>query len=135
MLLVPDYVPWDLEANRQRLETRYGLRLQREHADCMAAPVADWIYKRRCGVGQASAGLAAAVRNGRMSREAALQQLTGLDELGERFPLEEASDFLERVGMTEDDVVACAQREPAPYFDATFRAVGLARKLLRLSIA
>jgi hypothetical protein len=134
-VLLPDHVEWDVAANRARLESRYGVELGADHADCLAGPVADWIYKRRCGFGQKSATIAAAVRNGKLGREEALQRLDGLDEFGAGFPAEEASVFLERVGMSADEVAACAALSPRPYFGMTFRAIGLARRVMGLSIA
>lgn len=133
-LLLPDYLDWNKTANRQSLQGKYAIEVGAEHADCFGAPVADWLYKRRCGFGQKAASLAAAVRNGHVPRDEGLALLAGLDEFGERFPAEEAAPFLERIGMTADEVEACAPRRPQPYFDAVFRAVGFARELLGFSI-
>lgn len=135
-VLVPDHVEWDPEANARRLVARYpGVEIQAEHADCLAAPVADWLYKRRCGFGQKSAGLAARVRAGRMSRDDALRALDTLDEFGESFPSEGAGPFLGATGLSETDVRAASQRTPDRYFSLVFRAVGTTRRTLGLSIA
>lgn len=134
-LLLPDYVEWDLAANRKALQERYGIVVGPEHADCLAAPIADWLYKRRCGYGQKAASLAAAVRNGLVPREEALALLADLDEFGERFPEQAAAGFLERIGMTAGEVAGCATLRPQAYFDTTFRLVGLARELMGFSVA
>lgn len=133
-LLLPDYLDWDKTANRQALGEKYGITIGGEHADCFGAPVADWLYKRRCGFGQKAASLAAAVRNRQVDREEALRTLAGLDELGARFPAEEAAEFLARIGLDVAGVEACSTRRPQPYFDAMFRTVGLARELMGFSI-
>lgn len=134
VVLLPDLLDWDKEANRERLAARYSIEIGKEHADCLAHPVADWLYKRRLGFGQKTASLAAAVRNGLMSREDALRTLAGTDEFGDRFPTEEARGFLERVKVTAEDVVACSSCSPEPYFNSVFKAVGFARRLLGFSI-
>lgn len=133
-LLLPDYLDWNKTANRSILQERYPIEVGSEHADCLGAPVADWLYKRRCGFGQKAASIAAAVRNRQMPRDEALATLAGLDEFGEHFPAREAAAFLERIGMTAEEVQACASRRPQPFFDSTFRAVGFARELLGFSI-
>ena len=134
-VLLPDHVHWDVRENQQRLQSRYHVTLRSEHADCLGSPVADWLYKRRCGFGQAAAGLAAAVRNRRLTRDAALAELAELDEFGERFPEETAADYLARIGMTAGEVAACAPLRPQPYFTPLFRTVGLARDLLGFRVA
>jgi len=135
VILLPDLIDWNKTANRQHLEEQYGAAIGGEHADCFAHPVADWLYKRRCGFGQKSASIAAAVRTGILPRDEALAILAGLDELGERFPAEAAAEFLARSGLAEEQVVSWSAGRPQPYFDAVFRAVGLARELLGFSIA
>jgi hypothetical protein len=134
-VLLPDHVAWSVPENQARVEARYQITLRSEHADCLGAPVADWLYKRRCGFGQKAAGLAAAVRNGQLPRDDALAELSRIDEFGDRFPETEAAGFLERTGLTPGEVAACAPLRPQPYFDVTFRAVGVARDLLGFSVA
>jgi|GEM_PF-1045314 len=135
MVTVPDLLEWDKHANRARLQEKYNIEIGDEHADCLASPLADWLYKRRCGFGQKTASLAAQVRNGIIQRDKALELLAGMDEFGEHFPLEQAKHFLERTGMSVDEVIACSIRSPEPYFGFLFKAVGFARDLMGLSIA
>lgn len=135
VLLLPDYLNWNKEANRRHLEEKYDIEIGAEHADCLAHPVADWLYKRRCGFGQKAVSLAVMVRNGHIAREQALEILAQSDEFGERFPAEEAEPFLRRVGMAPEDVEIFAMRRPDQYFNALFKLVGLARKFLGLAVA
>lgn len=135
IVLLPDYVLWNVEENKKRLQERYGIELREEHSDCLGHPVADWLYKQRCGFGQVAASLAADVRAGLMRREEALLRLREIDEFGMEFPEKAASAFLERLGMSAEEVVACSKVRPDPYFGGTFRVTSLARKVLGLSIA
>ncbi len=135
MLLLPDFIDWNAQENRETLASRYGIVIGGEHSDCLGAPVADWLYKRRCGYGQKAAGLAASVRNGLLPRSEALARLAAQDEFGQRFPEEAAREFLQRIGMTADEVVACSSIRPDAYFNASFRVFGWIRKRLGLSVA
>lgn len=135
VVLLPDLVDWDVRKNRVRLASRYGIPERPDHADCVGAAVADWLYKRRCGFGQKAATLAAGVRDGRIPRAEALALLADSDEFGGCFPESEARDFLDRLGMTADEVVRASTQKPDPYFGPLFRLVGLARRVAGLSIA
>lgn len=132
---LPDFIEWDVSANRAYLTRTYGVKLDRAHGDCMAAPVADYLYKRRCGFGQESAGIAAAVRSGAMSRDDGLERLSMIDEDGESFPDSASVDFLRLTGMTREDVITAGSRRPTPYFSLKFKIVGFLRRLLGLSIS
>ena len=114
-LLVPDLVDWNHKENKTRLAERYGLGFEHDHFDCLGSFVADWLYKRRCGFGQKTAALAAAVRNGLIPRTEALRRLESQDEFGRDFPVDAAQPFLERLGLSVEDVVSAAERSPKPY--------------------
>jgi len=135
VLTLPDYLEWNKTANRETLNQKYGVNIGEEHEDCLAAPVADWLYKRRCGFGQKASSIAALVRNGLISRDEGLKMLEDIDEFGETFPEDLARFFLEGTGMSVEEVKACSLKKPDPYFNLAFKALSLARKAMNLSIA
>ena len=135
VLTLPDYLEWNKTANRETLNQKYGVNIGEEHEDCLAAPVADWLYKRRCGFGQKASSIAALVRNGLISRDEGLKMLEDIDEFGETFPEDLARFFLEGTGMSVEEVKACSLKKPDPYFNLAFKALSLARKAMSLSIA
>jgi hypothetical protein len=135
VLTLPDFLEWDKTANRETLKEKFGIQIGEEHEDCLAAPVADYLYKRRCGFGQKASSISALVRNGIISRHKALERLKEIDEFGESFPEDKAKPFLDATGMTIEQIKTCSLKRPDPYFTFAFKALSLARKAMNLSVA
>jgi len=132
---LPDFVDWNPNKNQETLSKRYGLKFHGSHFDCLGSPVADWLYKRRCGFGQKTAGLAAKVRNGLIPREQALKQLETMDEFGKEFPLKQGREFLKRLNLSADQVIQASKLRPDPYLGLFFQVLTLARRIMGMTIA
>ncbi len=110
---LPDHLPWDEVKIAARLGEELGIDVVREHADCLAHEVVEWLALRRYGFGLPTIKLSALVRNGRLSREEALARLSR--EERDELP-ESTGRFTEALGIDLDEVRAAGGRRPDAYY-------------------
>jgi hypothetical protein len=110
VVMMPTYLPWDDHAFKAELVREFGWRDGGKHADCLYHHVRDWIIWEKFGFDLRKLLLSALVRNGRLTRAAALA------ELAAQPPAEDAPAtalVLERLGLTRaafDELLAAPRR-------------------------
>jgi len=124
---LPSYVDWNeneiLETIKTKLDWDKGPDNDSpHHIDCLAAPVSDYLRRKKWGFGKETEKYSAMIRDGQMSKEEALEKITVEEHDEEPAALE---FFLEYLNLTKDDIVQAQQRSHTDF--KTYN-----RKLLRI---
>jgi hypothetical protein len=127
-VVLPDYVEWDEKRIFEVFEREFDFHFGEEHSHCWAAPIADYLYAKRCGnIHPTTAKYSLLVRSGRMSREEALESM---NKIGVDVP-PDVDRFLEVVGMTRREFEVASKRSPDPYVGKLSRLFNWSRGKLR----
>jgi len=133
LVVLPDYIEWDEEKIKELFEQKYGIRFGEEHSDCIASPVAKYLYTKKLGGNDPGvAKLSLFVRSGKLAREKALEKLSAMQE--QSVPLE-LDSFLRLVGMTRQEFDIASEKTVDPYLTGIPRMFIKIRKKIRRQAA
>ncbi len=119
MVKVPDYVIWDYDHMRKVLKEDLHVNMFKEHEDCWAFPMKQYLMVQRYGFGQKFLKATSLVRNGLMTREAAIA--VHHRELAHRDDLPEVAErFLKTLNLTMEDL----DQAPKIAYDKYFSGFG-----------
>lgn len=129
IVLMPDYVEWNEEKIAIFFEQKYGIRFGKEHSDCIADEVKDYLYAKKCGGSSPKVVKhSLLVRGSKMSREEALEMLSQVDD---NQPPPELDHFLDIIGMTREEFDSSSTKSPDPYLTVLPRLFNAFRRRLR----
>ena len=103
MIKVPDYVIWDYDHIRKILKEEMDIAMFKEHEDCWAYPMKQYLMVQKYGFGQKFLKATSLVRNALMTREEAIE--IHQQEIANKDVLPEVTErFLKVVDLTTEDL-------------------------------
>ena len=128
LILLPNYIEWNEQANIEFLQKEYGLIFKGEHRDCMFTSIAGYIQnKNNPAIDPGAMKYSSWIRNGQMDRETALKLVGKSDNK----PPEEFNLFLETMKLTPEEFEKTSQLSPAPYLQGIPYMMNRIRRVLR----
>ena len=133
LVVLPDFIEWDEEKIQELFERKYGIHFGAEHSDCIASPVAKYLYSKKLGGNDPRvAKLSLFVRSGKMNRETALEKLSAMQDNRPPMVLD---SFLKIVGMTRQEFDTASERTPDAFLTGIPRMFNKLRKIVRRQAA
>jgi len=115
LIKIPDYVMWDYANMGKIYKEVLGIEMVKEHDDCWAFPIKQYLYVQKYGFGQKFLKATSLVRNGFMTREEAIKihqkELAHKDEIPEV-----AEKFLKTLNLTMEDLYRAPKINNEKYF-------------------
>jgi len=129
LILLPDYLPWDIDKITEFFRAEFGFEFGDEHSDCLFHKVAEYFYSQKYGGHDTrTAKLALSVRAGLITREAALRELENPYTLE---PVKNLHGFMEFAGLTREEFEEAVKKTPATYQGVLSRMFNFIRKKMR----
>lgn len=133
IICLPEYVEWDERKISELFKRDFGIDFGREHSDCVADGVKDYLLRRKCGGSDPTiVKYSLLVRSGQMTRERALEQV-GKDNKNP--PAHGLDHFLELISITPQEFEAASNRSPAPYLRGMPQIFNALRRRIRRQAA
>jgi len=115
LIKIPDYVMWDYNNMGKIYKEVLGIDMLKEHDDCWAFPVKQYLMVQRYGFGQKFLKATSLVRNGFLTREEAIkihqQELAHKDEIPEV-----AERFVKTLNLTMEDLYRAPKINHQKYY-------------------
>lgn len=120
MIALPDYILWDENKIGEILTQELGVELGVEHSDCIGHEISNWLALQRYGFSYLPIKLSQLIRAGRLSREEAMRMLA--EEEKPELP-SSVTSFIERAGLSLDDVRLAARQSNKKYYRGFVNAI------------
>jgi hypothetical protein len=129
IIALPDYVEWDEDRISQVFKDRYGIIFGKEHSDCIATDISEYIYRIKCGnCGPKTVKYSLLIRSDKIMRKEALDKLSESETNEEPSGLE---DFLGLIGMTREDFEIAIRQSPEQYVNGISKMFNSFRRRVR----
>jgi hypothetical protein len=113
VISLPDYIEWDEDPIRVKLESALGVTFGEEHSDCIGSEYADYLAFSRYGFSIRAIKLAALVRNGKMDRGEALKKAKEIEPKGVPEGFERLA---ERLSVSVEDLISATSIDESSYY-------------------
>ena len=113
VICLPDYMEWDEDRIKEKLQSKMGVTLGEEHSDCIGSGYADYLAFKRYGFSINAIKLSALVRNGKMDRGEALKKAKEIEPKGVPEGFERLA---ERLSVSVEELISATSIDESRYY-------------------